>query len=155
MTIRPITLMLLCLAACTPAPNTPANDSAAASMDSTVPAASSMPASPGVVLQGGEWSVGTLDGKPLAAGTTITMQFNNDGRIVGKACNRFSGTYTVSGNDLTTSPLASTRMACSPDIDRQEMQLLSMFEKPLRFHIENDVLRLERDGTSVVTARRN
>ena len=109
---------------------------------------------PGALLQGGEWVVESIEGKAIASGITITMQFDADGRISGKVCNRYSGNYSTSGNDLVTSQIISTKMACTPEIDQYETQLFSILGAPARFYIEGDVLTIERDHMPVVTARR-
>ena len=110
---------------------------------------------PGVLLQGGEWVVETIEGQPVAPGTTITIQFGSDGRISGKVCNRYSGSYSTTGNDLATSQIVSTKMACTPELDRYEVQLLSILGAPSRFYIDGNTLTIERDRTPVVTARRS
>lgn len=110
---------------------------------------------PGSLIRGAEWYVDSLDALPLVTGSTITMQFSPDGRITGSAgCNRFSGNYTLSGNDLTTSQVAATRKSCGPDIDRQETVFLSYLERPIRFYVMGDALHVERDRTPILVARR-
>jgi putative lipoprotein len=49
----------------------------------------------------------------LVEGTVVTAEFGTDGRVGGSGgCNRFSGEYTLEGDDLAIGPVASTRMAC-------------------------------------------
>lgn len=109
---------------------------------------------PGAMLQGAEWMVESIEGNAVASNVVITMQFSTDGRISGKVCNRYSGSYSTNGNTLTTSQVISTKMACTPEIDRYETQLLSILGSPVQFHIDNNVLTIARDRTPVVTARR-
>ena len=65
-------------------------------------------------LDGG-WRVRSIADAPVPAGVTITMEFGTDGRISGRSgCNRYTGSFAYAGETLTLSPLAGTRMACSP-----------------------------------------
>ncbi len=70
-------------------------------------------------LDGTEWKLiafGTEDMvfyQPDVAVITATFA---DGRLSGNAgCNSYGGEYTVDGNTLTLSPIASTRMACADE----------------------------------------
>jgi heat shock protein HslJ len=65
-------------------------------------------------LTGKVWAVTELTGKPLVADTGISAEFTADGKVSGSAgCNRYSGTYTISGSNITfSSPMASTMMMC-------------------------------------------
>ena len=77
-------------------------------------------------LTGHIWMLSELKGAPLAAGTIISAQFSTDGRLAGSGgCNRYSGSYTVSGAEISIStPLASTMMMCAEDIMTQESAYL-------------------------------
>jgi heat shock protein HslJ len=73
-------------------------------------------------LTGKVWALTELTGKPPVAGTGISAEFSADGKLSGSAgCNRYSGTYTVSGNSITfSSPMASTMMMCDAAVMEQE-----------------------------------
>ena len=43
----------------------------------------------------------SISGSTLLAGSTITIQFENGGKVGGQACNSFGGTYAVDGEKLT------------------------------------------------------
>ncbi len=60
-------------------------------------------------LTGKVWALTELMGKPPVAGTGISAEFTADGKVAGSAgCNRYSGTYTVSGSNITfSSPMAT------------------------------------------------
>lgn len=67
----------------------------------------------------GSWLMasGTVDGEviPLLDDHPITMAFDG-GRVTGTAaCNSYSGTYRLSGSEISVSDVAMTEMACSPD----------------------------------------
>ena len=67
----------------------------------------------------------------LVSGTTVTAIFGTDGTVRGSAgCNTFNGGYQVSGASIRIGPLASTRMACSPEaIMTQEQAYLAVYGK--------------------------
>lgn len=56
----------------------------------------------------------------VLANTEVTIAFDGDQVSGSDGCNNFSGNYeTGSGNKITIGPLASTRMACEPDVMAQ------------------------------------
>ena len=64
------------------------------------------------VLEGG-WRVILMDGRLVPAGTIITIVFGHDGQVSGRGgCNRYSGSFTLTGEGLAFGPAAATRMAC-------------------------------------------
>ena len=77
-------------------------------------------------LTGSVWGLTELTGKPLVAGTGISAEFSADGKVSGSAgCNRYSGTYTISGNSITfSSPMAATMMMCDAAVMEQEAAYL-------------------------------
>ncbi len=83
-------------------------------------------------LEGTSWTLlGFRDGDlfdPVLAEAPATITFS-DGQASGTAgCNNFSGSYTVDGDTLVSSPLASTLKECeSPRMD-QERRFLTVLE---------------------------
>jgi putative lipoprotein len=73
-------------------------------------------------LTGSAWGLSELIDEELVPDSSISVLFTSDGKVGGSSgCNRYSGTYTASGNTIQiTSPLASTMMACSQEIMNQE-----------------------------------
>ena len=73
-------------------------------------------------LAGSEWGfAGETDR------TARFVQFRADGIVGGSSgCNRFTGTYNQEGNELTLGPLASTRMACPPEVMEREQEFHAM-----------------------------
>ncbi len=73
-------------------------------------------------LTGKVWALTELKGTPPLAGVGISAEFTADGKVSGSAgCNRYSGTYTVSGNSITfSSPMATTMMMCDESVMEQE-----------------------------------
>ena len=104
-----------------------------------------------VTLTGTTWSAngintGTGAVSSLVADTTVTAVFAEDGTISGNAgCNTYNGTYEASGKDLTIGPLATTRMACEPDVSEQEANYLAALGRVTTYTIRGDQLELRDD----------
>jgi heat shock protein HslJ len=104
-----------------------------------------------VALTGTTWSAngintGTGAVSSLVADTTVTAVFAEDGTISGNAgCNTYNGTYETSGKDLTIGPLATTRMACEPEVSDQETNYLAALGRVTTYTIRGDQLELRDD----------
>ncbi len=98
-------------------------------------------------LAGGEWVLAGATGKRAAS-----LRFDA-GRVAGSGgCNRFGGTYKATGDRLSFSPLATTRMACPPDIMKKEQAFLGMLADVRGMHIDGDRLEL-RDAAGNALAK--
>jgi len=108
------------------------------------------------LLQGAEWTVDEIDGKPLVAGSQVTLAFAQDGRLSGNAsCNRFMSEYTLSGEGLAISQAAGTRMMCDEALMAQEHTFLGALGQVQNFSIEADGALLLRTGDGrAIRARR-
>ena len=95
-------------------------------------------------LAGSEWG---LSKKPERF-----IRFQADGRVSGTGgCNRFFGSYTLSGNKLSIGPLASTRMLCAPNIMKAERQFHMNLENVVTFKRSEAELRLfDKDRTRLM-----
>jgi heat shock protein HslJ len=105
-------------------------------------------------LTGQVWALTELLGKPPVAGTGVSAEFTTDGKLSGSAgCNRYAGSYTVSGSNLTiATPLASTMMMCDPDVMGQETLYLITLGEARTFSVKGDKLTLTgADGKALVT----
>ncbi len=103
-------------------------------------------------LTGKFWALTELGGEPPLAGTGISAQFTADGRVAGSAgCNRYTGSYTVSGENITfSSPLAATMMMCEQAVMDQESAYLSALGEAKTFAIQGDQLTLSgEDGAAL------
>lgn len=63
-------------------------------------------------LRGTAWELASLSGSGLLPGTSITIEFSDDGVSGSAGCNHYWGSYQVSGNSLTMSDVFSTEMGC-------------------------------------------
>ncbi len=104
-----------------------------------------------VALTGTTWQAtginnGTGGVTSLVAGSAVTAEFADDGTLTGSAgCNSYNGSYEVLGDTMTIGPLASTRMACEPEVDEQESNYLAALENVTQFTLDRDRLELRDD----------
>lgn len=99
-------------------------------------------------LLAGDWIVTTLDGTAPPKGADVTLTFEA-GRISGlAACNRYSGSYTLSGEGLAFGPMAGTRMACPSPLMETESAVFTAFARVTQFDIAPDGSLLLKAGES-------
>jgi heat shock protein HslJ len=111
---------------------------------------------PASLLQGAEWTVVSIAGKPLVAGSKATLTFAPDGRLSGHAsCNRFMSEYNLSGEGLSIASAAGTRMMCEAPLMQQEQAFLAALSSTQGFSIAADGALLLRAGDGrTIEARR-
>ncbi|MCZ7589673.1 MAG: META domain-containing protein [Gaiella sp.] len=104
-------------------------------------------------LTGKAWILTSLAGKPPLADTELTAEFTPKLRVSGSAgCNRFAGSYRVSGRTIRISPSATTMMACAGPIQRQETAFLNALSSARSFAVRRGILLL-RSSDGRVLAR--
>jgi heat shock protein HslJ len=104
----------------------------------------------------GDWQVEEIGGQGVVAGSETSIAFDLDGRVHGNSsCNRFFGSFGLSGEGLTISDTGGTMMACDPGLMEQEQRFLSALATVRRFERAADGrLRLiGEDGRVAVSAR--
>jgi heat shock protein HslJ len=94
----------------------------------------------------------------VVSGTQITVVFAADETVSGSGgCNRFSGTYTLAGDRLSFSSLATTKMACAGYVMTQEQVFLDAMGEVASYTIDgaqlsvldgSGAMLLSFDGTS-------
>lgn len=117
-------------------------------------------AAAGPSLAGTSWTVTAIDGAPPIAGRDApSIAFDGEGRVSGATgCNRFSGGFAVGdGGTLTLggdgAALATTRMACTDELNAQETKMLAVLEAVAGYAVEADRLVLSNaSGTSLIEA---
>ncbi|WP_372794705.1 META domain-containing protein [Pontiella sp.] len=104
-------------------------------------------------------AVGVNNGKggvaSILPGTEITIQFRDDGHVVGSSgCNSFMGTYETEGGSIAFGPLAGTRKTCAvpQGIMEQESAFLQSLENSSHWNIRDDALEL-RDASGSLQAK--
>lgn len=107
----------------------------------------------GSSLEGTEWVIeayraeGSM--RPIANRANAVVRFD-DGRFGGSAgCNRLLGGYRTDGGSLTmSSQMASTMMACAPELMEQERAVVDAISRASRYRIEGERLEiLDADGS--------
>lgn len=85
-----------------------------------------------------------------------TFSFQGD-RISGTTgCNQYRGTFTLSGDSITFSNLATTRMACPAPVNQQEQAFLQALSgKTLKVTRIAESLTLTTDDNSMLNIRRS
>jgi heat shock protein HslJ len=81
---------------------------------------------------------------PLA-GTTITANFTEDGKLTGSAgCNSYFAEYQVDGDSLSVGPVGSTKKLCMEPsgVMEQEAAFLVILETASGYQINGDTLIL-------------
>jgi heat shock protein HslJ/uncharacterized lipoprotein YbaY len=111
---------------------------------------------PATLLQGAEWVVEDLRGGGVVDRSRATLAFAADGRVSGRgSCNRYTASYSLTGEGMAISKPASTMMACAPALMQQEQRFFDLLAQAQRFTIDADgalVLHAADGGT--ITARR-
>ena len=106
-------------------------------------------------VSGANWELMELTGQPAptgAGGRRATIRFEADtSRATGFAgCNRYFGTYTLTGTSLRFGPVGMTRMACADGM-QLEQQLSAALEATRGYTLNANQLALV--GTAGPVAR--
>ncbi len=111
-------------------------------------------------LSGTEWTASMVNNgreavTNVVADTNITANFAEDGSLSGSAgCNNYMGSYTLDGQNITISPLATTRKLCpEPEgVMDQEAAFVAMMAQAATYSISGDTLELRTaDGALVAS----
>lgn len=104
-------------------------------------------------LTGIVWNLTALNGQPLAADTSITAEFNEDGTVGGSSgCNNYDASYETDGSNIAinSSPAAMTMMACPEPIMAQEQTYMAALASVATFAVSADALTLfDAEGSPV------
>jgi len=91
------------------------------------------------LLVGHEWQVTTINEQPLVdREKPPTITFDRDGQVAGSAgCNRYSGTYEITGEGVSFGSMALTRKACEPEVMQQEAEMMAVLEGASNFRLDD------------------
>lgn len=82
------------------------------------------------LFRGAEWVVEDLAGAGMIDRSRITLEFLDEGRVAGRAsCNRYTGSYQLTGEVLSFGQQATTMMACAPALMDQERKFLGLMSE--------------------------
>ena len=100
-------------------------------------------------LVGSEWTATSINGADVTAPTAPTATFGADGTVSGTdGCNQYHGSFKDSNGSLEIGPLASTLMACEPQIGDQAAAFTGVMDGKSTYTLTGGVLTLEStDGT--------
>lgn len=100
------------------------------------------------MLEGSEWGV---VGDPETGGRFIS--FAGQGRVFGfGGCNRIMGKFEQHDEHLTISNMASTRIACAPEIMAKEAEFLEVLGKVRGAKVDHTLLLLlDENGADLKT----
>ncbi len=85
----------------------------------------------------GKWLAEDIDGGGVIDRLQTTLEIRDDGVVTGMGgCNRYAGSANVSGSAIKFLPMASTRMACSAAVMRQEAKFHTTLEKVRAWRID-------------------
>jgi len=132
--------LLIMLAGCA---SGPARDSVADKNSTNTPTASS--------LAGTEWILEDIAGAGVLDNAQATLsfakEFASNGKVSGNgSCNKFSGSASVDAGKVSVGPLATTRMACVPAVDDQEMRYMKALQAAERLTFDGPYLFLYAKG---------
>ncbi len=100
-----------------------------------LPAGAAVAASP--TSPTGRWLAEDIRGGGVIDCLQSVLEIAGDGRISGTGgCNRIMGKARIAGATITLSPLATTRMACSPAVMDQERKFLAALEAARSWRID-------------------
>lgn len=101
-------------------------------------------------LEGGEWTLVSLDGEKVLAEGEVSAQFDG-GQLSGAASvNRYFGSYTVNGAQLSISTIGSTKMAGPEPLMQQEQSFLSALATASSFSRSGQTLTITTDSGDLV-----
>lgn len=91
----------------------------------------------------GKWLAEDIDGGGVIDRLQTTLDIRDDGIVTGMGgCNRYAGSATISGNTIKFLPMASTRMACTAAVMRQESRFHSTLEKVTAWRVDQTQRKL-------------
>jgi heat shock protein HslJ len=110
------------------------------------------------LLAGAEWVVEDIDGRGVADGARVTLNFGADGALSGQApCNRYAARFEITGEGATVGQIAATRMACDEALMTQEQAFFTVLAGVRGFDLDETGALLLYDSARVgaaLTARR-
>jgi heat shock protein HslJ len=108
-------------------------------------------------LAGTAWRITEIAGAVADATSDATLRFDAGGLVSGSTgCNKFTGMAAIEADNLTFTPLATTRLACAPELMAQEQSFLSAIQAVRRFAVDPDgrLQLLGADGGPLVRLSR-
>ena len=109
-----------------------------------------VPPVPQADLVGTTWTLTTLlDGEAASStvGKPARLLLGDDGTVTGSTgCRSFRGSWEQDGDRLVIGPVATPRIACSPETQPQDTHVLTVLDGPVAATLDGQALTLEHDG---------
>lgn len=104
-----------------------------------------------------DWRVIEIAGEPVADGVEPTLAIDADGGISGSGgCNRYFGSATIEGEQITMGGIGATRMACPEPAMGEEQRYLKALDAVASWQLDADQLTLaDETGTVLVRLERD
>jgi putative lipoprotein len=94
---------------------------------------------PATGLAGTAWRVMEIAGGAADPTSDATLRFDSDHWVSGSTgCSKFTGSVVIEADQLTFAPLATTGLACAPELMAQEQNFLSAVQGVRRFAVDPD-----------------
>jgi heat shock protein HslJ len=110
------------------------------------------PARVGDELEGTSWQAVSIDGKPVADPSAMTIDFLKSGdQVRGQAgCNRFVGPFASRGDKVTMGILRQSRSECPPDQALAQQAFIDMLHAAYRTEVNGRTLTFySRQGQQI------
>jgi heat shock protein HslJ len=108
-------------------------------------------------LTGTTWKVDTIVHGDVASGSTADASLVFDGKKIklSTGCNTGSAAYTVTGDKMRVSDVATTLKMCPPDLMAPEQAILAVLDGDLTVKIEGTTLQLTQPSGNGIRLRGN
>jgi heat shock protein HslJ len=98
-------------------------------------------------LDGATFTSTAVDGRDLAAGSSVTISFDSGQLTMNAGCNTIGGAYTITARTLTLDAGArSTRMACERSLMDQDEFLTDWLQAGVDWRLDGNALTLDGQG---------
>jgi heat shock protein HslJ len=108
----------------------------------------------GPATPSGKWLAEDIDGGGVIDRLQTTLDIRDDGIVTGMGgCNRYAGSATFDATAIKFLPMASTRMACSAAVMRQESRFHATLEKIRSWRVDTQkgkLVLLDKGGFDVM-----
>ncbi|SHM58962.1 Membrane-bound lysozyme-inhibitor of c-type lysozyme [Roseovarius litoreus] len=89
------------------------------------------------LLAAGDWRIEDVAGMGVVDDAQAEITLSRAGRLAGSTgCNRFFGTYELTGEGLSFGPVGATMMACPDALMMQERRIFEALEQVRRFDLD-------------------
>ncbi|WP_170266166.1 META domain-containing protein [Phaeocystidibacter marisrubri] len=99
-----------------------------------------------------EWKVSHIEGfsNDIPAENTPTLRMVMTHASGSSACNQYTGTFSLSGNELVFNDMVSTRKMCTPELMEVEVAYLDALRSVKKWEIIDQQLHLKNNDNSTL-----